>query len=42
VTAYQENAVERLARVARTYRVAILLVLGYIVVRVAVALTSGW
>jgi serine/threonine protein kinase len=42
VTAYRENAFERVTRVARTYRVAILLVLGYIVMRVAVALTSGW
>lgn len=42
VLAYEENAFERLARLARTYRVAILLVLGYIVMRVAVALTSGW
>jgi serine/threonine-protein kinase len=42
VLAYEENAVERLARLARTYRVAILLILGYIVMRVAVAFLAGW
>jgi serine/threonine protein kinase len=42
VVAYEENAVERVVRLARTYRVAILLILGYIVMRVAVALTAGW
>lgn len=42
VLAYEENVFERLTRLARAYRVAILLVLGYMVMRVAVALASGW
>jgi eukaryotic-like serine/threonine-protein kinase len=42
VLAYEENVLERLARVARAYRVAILLVLAYIVMRAAVALLAGW
>ena len=42
VLAYEENVVERVARVARTYRTAILLVLAYIIMRAAVALAAGW
>lgn len=42
VVAYEENVFERVARVARTYRTAILLVLAYIIMRAAVALTAGW
>jgi serine/threonine protein kinase len=42
VHAYDENVFERAARVARTYRAAILLVLAYIIMRAAVALTAGW
>jgi hypothetical protein len=42
VDAYRESLLERLARFGRTYRTAILLVLGYIVMRTAVALVAGW
>ena len=42
VHAYEENVFEQVARVARTYRVAILLVLAYVIMRAAVALTAGW
>jgi hypothetical protein len=41
VSAYRETIVERSMRVARTYRVAILLMLTYIVMRVLVALVFG-
>ena len=42
VSAHRETPFEHLARVARTYHVAILLVLGYIMMRVAVAVFAGW
>lgn len=41
VSAYRETLVERSMRVARTYRVAILLMLTYIVMRVVVAFVFG-
>ena len=41
VSAYRETIVERSMRVARTYRVAILLMLTYIVMRVVVAIVFG-
>jgi serine/threonine protein kinase len=41
VAAYRESAVERLLRFERTYRTAILLVVGYIVMRALVALVAG-
>ena len=40
--AHEESFAERVMRLGRTYRTAILLVLGYLVMRVAVALTAGW
>jgi serine/threonine protein kinase len=40
--AHHETFAERAMRLGRTYRTAILLVLGYLVMRVAVALTAGW
>jgi eukaryotic-like serine/threonine-protein kinase len=42
VAAHRETAIERAARFGRTYRTAILLVLAYIVMRVAVAVFAGW
>jgi serine/threonine protein kinase len=42
VLAYEENGFERMVRVARAYRTAILLVLAYIFMRAVVALTAGW
>jgi serine/threonine protein kinase len=42
VAAHRETVPERVVRVARTYRTALLLVLGYIIMRAAVALTAGW
>ena len=42
VMAHRESTADRLGRLARTYRVAILLVLAYIVMRVAVAMLAGW
>jgi serine/threonine protein kinase len=42
VEAYRETIVERAGRFARAYRTAILLVLGYIVMRAAVAFLAGW
>jgi eukaryotic-like serine/threonine-protein kinase len=42
ILAHRETVVENALRLARTYRTAILLVLGYIVMRAAVALTAGW
>ena len=42
VSAHRESPFERIARLARSYQVAILLVLGYIIMRVAVALFAGW
>jgi serine/threonine protein kinase len=42
VQAYRETAFERAVRFGRTYRTAILLVLAYIVMRVAVAFLAGW
>jgi serine/threonine protein kinase len=41
VEAHRETLVERAVRVARVYRVAILLVLAYIIMRAIVALTAG-
>jgi serine/threonine protein kinase len=41
VSAYRETILERTMRVARTYRVAILLMLTYIVMRVVVAIVFG-
>ena len=40
--AHRETLAENAMRLGRTYRTAILLVLGYIIMRVAVALTTGW
>ena len=40
--AHRETLAEKAIRLGRTYRTAILLVLGYIIMRVAVALTAGW
>ena len=40
--AHRETMFENALRLARTYRTAILLVLGYIVMRAAVALFAGW
>ena len=40
--AHRETFVEHAWRVGRTYRTAILLVLGYIVMRAAVAMLAGW
>ena len=42
VQAYRETVFERAVRFGRTYRTAILLVLAYIVMRVAVAFLAGW
>ena len=42
VAAHRETAVERVVRLSRTYRTAILLVLGYIIMRALVALLAGW
>jgi eukaryotic-like serine/threonine-protein kinase len=42
IEAYRETIVERAGRFARTYRTPILLVLGYIVMRAAVAFLAGW
>jgi eukaryotic-like serine/threonine-protein kinase len=42
VAAYRESLLERIVRFERTYRTAILLVAGYIVMRVLVALLAGW
>lgn len=42
VTAHPESALDRIQRVARTYRVAILLILAYVIMRVAVAVLAGW
>jgi serine/threonine protein kinase len=42
VGAYRESLLERVVRFERTYRTAILLVAGYIVMRVLVALIAGW
>jgi serine/threonine protein kinase len=41
VDAYRESPIESVARFARTYRVAILLILAYIVMRAVVAYVSG-
>jgi serine/threonine-protein kinase len=42
IDAHRETFVERAWRVGRTYRAAILLVLGYIIMRAAVAMLAGW
>ena len=42
VSVYRETFVERAARLVRTYRTPILLVLGYIVMRALVAIFAGW
>jgi serine/threonine protein kinase len=42
IRAHRESQVDRVWRLARTYRTAILLVLGYIIMRAAVALLAGW
>jgi eukaryotic-like serine/threonine-protein kinase len=42
VEAYRETIVERILRFSRTHRTAILLVLGYIVMRTLIALLAGW
>ena len=42
VTAHTETVLDRIVRLGRTYRAAILLILGYIVMRVAVAVLAGW
>jgi len=41
VDAYRESSIESLARLAKTYRVAILLILAYILMRAVVAYVSG-
>jgi eukaryotic-like serine/threonine-protein kinase len=40
--AHEETLADHVIRLGRTYRTPILLVLGYIVMRIAVALTAGW
>jgi serine/threonine protein kinase len=42
VTAYRETPLERAARFGRTYRTAIVLVAGYIIMRALVAVLAGW
>jgi serine/threonine protein kinase len=42
IDAYRETVLERARRFARTYRTPILLVLGYIIMRAAVAFLAGW
>jgi eukaryotic-like serine/threonine-protein kinase len=42
VAAHRETIVERIDRLARTYRAAILLVLGYIIMRAVVAFWAEW
>lgn len=42
VGAHRESLPERVIRLAGTYRVAILLVLAYLIMRVAVAVIAGW
>jgi serine/threonine protein kinase len=42
VEAHRETVLEKVGRFSRTYRTAILLVLGYIVMRTLVALLAGW
>ena len=42
IAAHKETLLDRALRLARTYRTAILLVLGYIVMRAAVAFFAGW
>jgi eukaryotic-like serine/threonine-protein kinase len=42
VEAYPETIVERALRFGRTYRTAILLVLGYVIMRALVAILAGW
>jgi serine/threonine protein kinase len=42
IAAHTESLVDRTLRLARTYRAAILLVLGYIIMRAAVAFFAGW
>ena len=42
VAAHRESLLERVSRLVRAYRVAILLVLAYLVMRVAVAVFAGW
>jgi serine/threonine protein kinase len=42
VEAHRETLVEKVVRVGRAYRTAILLVLGYIIMRTLVALFAGW
>lgn len=42
VTVHKERAMERLARFARTYQTPILLVLAYMVMRVAIAMFAGF
>jgi serine/threonine protein kinase len=42
VAAYREGPIERLLRFERTYRAAILLVVGYIIMRALVAFLAGW
>ena len=41
VRAHRETGLEQVARLARTYRTPILLVLAYIVMRALVAFTTG-
>jgi eukaryotic-like serine/threonine-protein kinase len=42
VEAHRETLFEQVVRLSRTHRIAILLVLGYIVMRTLVALWAGW
>ena len=42
VSAHRESLLERVIRLGKTYRVGILLVLAYLVMRVAVAVFAGW
>ena len=41
VSAHPESIAERTARFARTYRIAILLVLGYLLMRIALLIYRG-
>ena len=42
VRAHEETALEKASRVAKLYRMPILLVLTYVIMRAVVALVAGW
>jgi hypothetical protein len=42
VRAHRETALEKASRIAKLYRMPILLVLTYVVMRAVVALVAGW